>query len=98
MLHSAPIYQSISLSIFAYREGFLTLDLQEWLNQPTLWGLSVGQTAVIVILTGILVLGWTFVRFILQLTGTIFRIGCALLLCFICGLVSFIVIYNFSAR
>ena len=73
-------------------------NLPQLFAQPTAWGLTVGQTAVIVALTFILVFGWTIVKLFFQVTGTIFRVGCAALLIFVCGLVSFMVFYNFATR
>jgi hypothetical protein len=52
---------------------------------------------VLLIATG-LVVGWTMVKTFLQLTATIFQIGCAALLVFICGLTSFMVFYNLASR
>lgn len=73
-------------------------NLPELLQQPTPWGLTIGQTAVIALITFVLVFGWTIIKFFLQLTGTIFRVGCAAVLIFVCGLVSFMVFYNISTR
>jgi hypothetical protein len=71
-------------------------DLTSLFAQPTPWGLTVGQTAGIVAVAVVLLAGWLFVQFTLRLGAFLFRMGCAMLLIFICGLASFIVIYNYS--
>jgi hypothetical protein len=73
-------------------------DISSLLPQQTPWGLTVGQTAGIAVVAVILLVGWLFVQFMLRLGEFLFRMGCALLLIFICGLASFIVIYNFSTQ
>jgi hypothetical protein len=73
-------------------------DLQQLFIQATPWGLTVGQTVVVLLIATGLVVGWTMLRSFLRLTATIFQIGCAALLVFICGITSFMVFYNFASR
>jgi hypothetical protein len=73
-------------------------NLPELLAQPTPWGFTVGQTALVAIVAVILVSGWLAVRVALRITGLLFRLGCAALMIFVCGLVSFIMVYNYTTR
>ena len=73
-------------------------NLPDLLGQPTPWGLTVAQTLSIVVVAFVLLIGWIIVRIGLRLTGMIFRLGCAALMVFICGVVSFMVLYNFASR
>jgi hypothetical protein len=73
-------------------------ELQNLLSQMTPWGLTIAQTGVVFLIAVALVAGWTVIRIGLQLTGILFRIGCAALLVFICGLATFMVFYNFAAK
>jgi hypothetical protein len=73
-------------------------NLPELLAQPTPWGLTVAQTLSIFVVAFVLFVGWVIVRIGLQLTATLFRLGCAALIIFVCGIVSFMVLYNFASR
>lgn len=73
-------------------------DISQLLAQHTPWSLTVGQTAGIAVVAVILLAGWLFVQFTLRLGAFIFRMGCAMLIIFICGLASFIVLYNLSSK
>jgi hypothetical protein len=73
-------------------------DLPQFLAEATPWGLTVGQTASIFVVAAVLLLGWVIVHVGLRLTATLFRLGCAALMVFMCGLVSFFLIYNFASR
>jgi hypothetical protein len=73
-------------------------DLSQFLAQSTPWVLTVGQTVSIGLMAVVLFVGWVIVHTLLRLGGFIFRIGCAGLLIFICGLASFVVLYNFTNR
>jgi hypothetical protein len=73
-------------------------DLQQTLAQATPWGLSVGQTGAIFVIAAILLVGWTVVHSALRLGALIFRLGCAALMIFICGIVSFMVLYNLTTK
>ncbi len=66
--------------------------------QPTPWGLSVGQTASVAVVAFVLLFGWVIVRIGLRLTSLLFRLGCAALIVFICGVVSFMMLYNIASR
>ncbi|MEP7285607.1 MAG: hypothetical protein ABI947_07565 [Chloroflexota bacterium] len=73
-------------------------DLQQILGQYTPWGLTVAQTGLVILIAAGLLFGLGVLRFVLQLTGELFRIGCAVMLLFLCGLISFMVFYNFASR
>ena len=73
-------------------------NLQDILGQATPWGLTVAQTLSIFVVAFVLMIGWIIVRIGLRLTGMIFRLGCAALIVFMCGIVSFMVLYNFASR
>ena len=62
--------------------------------QPSPWGLTYGQTASIIVVALVLLVGWVIVRVFLRLGSIIFRLGCAALIVFICGIASFIMLYN----
>lgn len=66
----------------------------ELMAQPAFWGMTIGQTASIFVVAGVLLVGWVIVRTFLRLGSIIFRLGCAALIVFICGVASFIVLYN----
>ena len=68
------------------------------LPQMTPWGLTVGQTAMIFVVMLILLIGWVFVRVGLRLTGMIFRLGCAAILVFSCGIVMILLFYNLTSN
>jgi len=74
------------------------LNLQNFLAQNTPWGLTVAQTGAIGVVALVLLIGWFVVHTTLRLTGTIFRLGCAALLVFICGIISFMVLYNLASK
>ncbi len=63
---------------------------------PTPWGLTVGQTVGIFAIAFALFIGWIIVRVVLRLGEILFRIGCIVLVVFICGIVSFVAIYNLT--
>jgi len=44
----------------------------------------------------ILLVGWVIVHIGLQLTGTIFRLGCAAIIVFSCGIVAILLFYNLT--
>ncbi len=73
-------------------------NLPDLLAQPTPWGLTVAQTLSIFVVAFVLLIGWIIVRIGLRLTSMIFRLGCAALIIFVCGIVSFMVLYNFASR
>ena len=74
------------------------MDLNQTLAQHTPWGLTVAQTCGIGVVAIILFFGWILVRIGLQISGLIFRLGCAALMVFICGIVSFVVLYNLTNK
>jgi hypothetical protein len=78
--------------------GGFALNLPDFLAQNTPWGLTVAQTGAIGVVALILLIGWFIVHTALRLGGVIFRLGCAALLVFICGIVSFMVLYNLATR
>jgi hypothetical protein len=71
-------------------------NLPDLLAQPTPWGLTIGQTASVFVVAFVLLAGWLLVRFVLHVTGLLFRLGCAALLIFVCGLISFMVLSNYA--
>ena len=73
-------------------------NIQNILAQPTPWGLSVAQTGAIIAVAFVLLFGWVIVRIGLRLTATIFRLGCAALIVFVRGLVSFMMFYNIASK
>ncbi len=73
-------------------------DLQQFLAQSTPWGLTVAQTGGIGVVAVILLVGWFIVQIGLRLSHLIFRLGCAAIMIFLCGVISFFAIYNFSSR
>ena len=73
-------------------------DLQQFLAQTTPWGLTVAQTGGIGVVALILLVGWFVVQVGLRLSHLIFRLGCAAIMIFLCGIVSFFVLYNLSSR
>lgn len=73
-------------------------NLPQLLAQPTPFGLTVGQIAAVAVVAMILFSGWLIVRIIMRVSALFFRIGCAALIVFICGIVSFIALYNFTAK
>jgi hypothetical protein len=44
----------------------------------------------------VLLIGWIIVRVVLRLGEILFRIGCIVLVVFICGIISFVAIYNLT--
>ncbi len=68
------------------------------LEQSTFWGLTVGQTVGVFLVAVVLLAGWIVVRVGLRLAGVLFRLGCAAILVFICGLVSFLVLSNIANK
>ena len=64
----------------------------------TPWGLTVGQTAMIFVVMIVLLVGWIFVHIGLRLTGMIFRLGCAAIMVFSCGIVAILLFYNFTSN
>ncbi len=73
-------------------------NLPDLLAQSTPWGLTVAQTLSIFVVAFVLLVGWIIVRMGLRLTSLMFRLGCAALIIFVCGIVSFMVLYNFASR
>ena len=73
-------------------------DLGQTLGQATPWGLTVAQTGSIFVVAAVLLIGWVIVHTALRLGAVIFRLGCAALMIFICGIVSFMVLYNLTTR
>ena len=74
------------------------MDIGTFLAQHTPWGLTFAQTGAIGVVAVILLVGWSMVQVALKLTGTIFRLGCAAVFVFICGIVSFMAIYNIASK
>ncbi len=74
------------------------MNLQDFLAQQTPWGLTFAQTGAVGMVALILLIGWTVIHTTLRLTGTIFRLGCATLLVFICGIIGFMVLYNLARK
>ena len=68
------------------------------LGQMLPWGLTIAQSGGIAAVAVILLVGWFVVHTMMRLTGFIFRIGCAAVFVFICGIVSFMAIYNYASR
>jgi hypothetical protein len=62
------------------------------------WGLTYGQTAVVVLITFGAMALWGVLAFVLRLGMTLLRMGCALLLLFACGLVTMLVLQNFAGH
>jgi len=71
-------------------------NLPQLLDQPTFWGLTVGQTLGVVLVAFVLLAGWIFVRFVMRLAGILFRLGCAAIIVFIGGLVIFLILSNLA--
>ncbi len=71
-------------------------SLLQSLPNPTPWGLTVGQTLGIFVVAAILFVGWFIVRIVTRLGGLLFRLGCAALIVFICGIISFMALYNLT--
>ncbi len=71
-------------------------SLLQSLPNATPWGLTVGQTLGIVVIAAVLLGGWFIVRIVTQLSGCLFRAGCAVLVVFICGIISYMAILNLS--
>jgi hypothetical protein len=64
-----------------------------FLDQFAPWGLTWGQSLAILALTVAGFALWTALRFFLRLGQLLFQLGCAVILLFICGVVSYL-IYN----
>jgi hypothetical protein len=64
--------------------------------QPTLLGVTIGQIASVFVVAAVLLVGWVIVHTLLRLGSIIFRLGCAAIIVFACGLISFMVLYNVS--
>ena len=71
-------------------------NLPQLLAQPTPFGVTVGQIAAVVVVAMVLFSGWLVVRVVLRVSALFFRLGCAALIVFICGIVSFIALYNLT--
>ena len=73
-------------------------NLPQLLDQPTLWGLTVGQTLGVILVAFVLLAGWIFVRVVMRLAGILFRLGCAAIIVFIGGLVIFLLLSNLTGQ
>ncbi len=62
------------------------------------WGLTYGQTVVVVLITFGAMALWGVLAIVLRLGMTLLRVGCALLLLFACGIVTMLVLQNFAGR
>ncbi len=71
-------------------------SLLQSLPNPTPWGLTVGQTLGIFAVAAVLLAGLFVVRIVTRLGGLLFRLGCAAIVVFICGVISFMTIYNLT--
>ncbi len=72
-------------------------SLLQSLPNPTPWGLTVGQTLGIFVIAVVLLVGFIVVRIVTQLGGLLFRLGCAAIVVFICGIISFMALYNLTS-
>ena len=77
---------------------YKVVDLGQFLAQQTPWGLTVAQTGGIGVVAVILFAGWLVVHLVMRLSGFLFRLGCAAILVFLCGVVSYVVLYNLTTR
>lgn len=59
--------------------------LQQLLEQATPWGLTIGQTLAALLIAAGLIILWTMFGMVVRLAGTVFRVGCALILVFSCA-------------
>ena len=73
-------------------------NLPQLLAQHTPFGLTVGQIASVAVVAVILFAGWLVVKIVLRLGALFFRIGCIALVVFICGIASFIALYNITLK
>jgi len=71
-------------------------DITQMLGQPTLWGLTIGQTVLVFAFSAGLIALLVVLRYLLQLTVELLQIGCAVIQVFSCGLAGFLVLYNFA--
>ena len=71
-------------------------SLLQSLPNPTPWGLTVGQTLGIIVVAAVLFVGFLVVRVVTRLGGLLFRLGCAAMIVFICGIISFMALYNLT--
>jgi hypothetical protein len=70
--------------------------LQELFARVTPWGLTIGQTAVTVLIAVGLLTILGFARVILRLSAAIMQIGCLLILLCLCSAVGAMVYINFQ--
>jgi hypothetical protein len=70
--------------------------MEQFLAQPTIWGLTVGQTVAVLGVSAGLVILWTALGLVLRLAGTIIRVGCALILVLSCGFITSMVLVNLA--
>jgi hypothetical protein len=70
--------------------------MEHFLAQPTIWGLTVGQTVAVLGAAAGLVILWTALGLVLRLAGTVIRVGCALILVLSCGCLASTVLVNLA--
>lgn len=70
--------------------------LQQFLNEMAPWGLTVGQSAAVLLASAGLVILWTALGMLLRLAGKVFRVGCALILIFACGCIATLIFMNLT--
>ncbi len=70
--------------------------MEQFLAQPTIWGLTVGQTVAVLGASAVLVILWTVLGLVLRLAGTIIRVGCALILVLSCGCIATMLLTNLA--
>lgn len=69
-------------------------QLNQMLAQQTLWGLTYGQTAVVLLIAAGLVVVWMIFGTVFRLAGAIMRVGCALILVLSCGCMGVFLVTN----
>lgn len=69
-------------------------QLQQTLAQLTPWGLTVGQTVLLVLGVIAIFMVTGVIGFVLRLFGTLMRIGCLLVVVFGCGCGATMIIMN----
>jgi hypothetical protein len=72
--------------------------LNELMNQPTQFGLTVGQLTLIIGGPIALVVGIVVLRIALGISGFLLRFGCVLLLLFICAGITAFAFFQFAVR
>jgi hypothetical protein len=70
--------------------------MEHFLVQPTIWGLTVGQTIAVLGASAGLVILWTALGLVLHLAHTIIRVGCALILVLSCGCIASVLLVNLA--